>query len=95
MSEHVKALAERYGVALDYQDARGKTVSADLGVVAKLLQNMGVPTEDEEKSRATREEPVLPPAGGCRGGEPRFANIARLARCIGHRVKRAIRTIPV
>jgi 4-alpha-glucanotransferase len=61
MSEHVKALAERYGVALHYQDARGKKVSADFGVVTKILQSMGVPTEDEEESRATREEPVLPP----------------------------------
>jgi len=61
MSERLKALAQRYGVALHYQDARGNRVSTDLGVVAKLLQSMGVLTEDGEECRAMREEPVLPP----------------------------------
>jgi 4-alpha-glucanotransferase len=61
MSERLKALAERYGVALNYHDARGNTVSTDLRVVAKLLQSMGVLTEDGEESCAMREEPVLPP----------------------------------
>jgi hypothetical protein len=62
MSERLKALAERCGVALHYQDARGNTVSTDLRVVAKLLQSMGVLTEDGEESRAMREEP-RPSAG--------------------------------
>jgi 4-alpha-glucanotransferase len=60
MSERLKALAQRHGVALHYQDARGNSVSTDLGVVAKLLQSMGVLTEEGEECRAIREEPVLP-----------------------------------
>ena len=42
MSERLKALAQRYGVALHYQDARGNTVSTDLGVVAKLCDVVSV-----------------------------------------------------
>jgi hypothetical protein len=42
MSEPLKAIAKKYGVALDYEDARGKMVSTDLRVVKKLLQSMGV-----------------------------------------------------
>jgi hypothetical protein len=60
MSEPLKALAQRYGVALHYQDARGNRVSTDPGVVAKLLQSMGVLTKEGEECRAMREEPFLP-----------------------------------
>jgi hypothetical protein len=42
MSERLKGLAERYGIALNYLDARGNTVSTDLHVVAKLLRSMRI-----------------------------------------------------
>ena len=61
MSESLKALAEKYGIALHYQDARGNTVSTDLRVVAKLLQSMRVITEDGNQRGASMEEPLLPP----------------------------------
>jgi 4-alpha-glucanotransferase len=61
MSEHLKALAERHGIALHYQDARGNTVSTDLRVVAKLLQSMGVLTEDCTECGTRMEEPLLAP----------------------------------
>jgi hypothetical protein len=40
MSERLKALAEKYGVALHYQDARGNTVLTKINVVALLSQKM-------------------------------------------------------
>ena len=40
MSERLKALAEKYGVALRYQDARGNTVLTKINVVALLSQKM-------------------------------------------------------
>jgi 4-alpha-glucanotransferase len=61
MSERLKALAEKYGVSLHYQNARGNTVPTDLRVVAKLLQSMRVLTEGGEERDAMTEEPVLPP----------------------------------
>ena len=61
MSERLKALARRFGVALQYQDARGNTVSTDLRVVAKLLQGMRVLTEDGKERGASMEEPLLSP----------------------------------
>lgn len=59
MSERLKALAERYGIALHYQDARGNTVSTDLRVVAKLLQGMRVLTEDGKERAAPVDQPLL------------------------------------
>jgi hypothetical protein len=61
MSERVKALAQRYGIALSYQNARGTTVSTDLRVVAKLLQGMRVLTEDGEELQAEKDKNVLSP----------------------------------
>jgi 4-alpha-glucanotransferase len=61
MSERLKAIAERYGIALQYQDARGNTVSTDLRVVNQLLRSMGVLTADTGDCRASIEEPLLPP----------------------------------
>ena len=61
MSERLKAIAERYGIALHYQDARGNTVSTDLRVVNQLLRSMGVLTADTGDCRASIEEPLLPP----------------------------------
>jgi hypothetical protein len=48
MSERLKALAERYGIALSYQNAHGSVVPTDPRVVEKLLQGMRVLTEDGE-----------------------------------------------
>jgi len=62
MSERLKGLAERYGIALNYLDARGNTVSTDLRVVAKLLRSMRILTEDGEERQAEAENHVLSPA---------------------------------
>ena len=40
MSERLKPLAEKYGVALHYQDALGNTVLTKINVVALLSQKM-------------------------------------------------------
>jgi hypothetical protein len=61
MSERLTALAEKYGVALHYQDARGMTVSTDLHVVATLLQKMGVLSDNREERDKLADEMVLPP----------------------------------
>ena len=60
MSERLQTLAQKYGIALHYQDARGNRVSTDLGIVARLLRSMGVPTEDGEEGRTMRKETALP-----------------------------------
>jgi hypothetical protein len=61
MSETLKALAERYGIALHYKDARGKTVPANLQTVYKLLQNMGVLLANGEECNTLADEAGLPP----------------------------------
>jgi len=59
MSDRLRMLAERHGVELHYRDARGSTVSADLRVVARLLQDMGVLSGNEDGESTA--EPALPP----------------------------------
>jgi 4-alpha-glucanotransferase len=61
MSERLKALAERYGIALSYQNAHGSIVPTDLRVVEKLLQGMRVLTEDGEELQAEKDKHVLSP----------------------------------
>lgn len=59
MSDHLKALAERYGVALHYQNARGEIVPTDLQVVSKLLQSMRLLTENDKEDAFQQQ--LLPP----------------------------------
>ena len=61
-SEHIKKLAETYGVALQYENARGDVVSTDVGMLTKLLENMGVRSAvGETDQNKTANLGLLPP----------------------------------
>jgi 4-alpha-glucanotransferase len=61
-SKYIKQLAKTYGIALQYEDARGDVVSTDVGVLTKLLENMGVLSAERERAEGTTESvSVLPP----------------------------------
>jgi 4-alpha-glucanotransferase len=56
-------LAARYGVASQYQNARGETVATDVAVISRLLESMGFSCgEDAKKEALTKTSNILPPA---------------------------------
>ena len=62
MSERLKPLAEKYGVALHYQDALGNTVLTKINVVALLSQKMGVLFDNgEEEQKDEGDATFVPP----------------------------------
>jgi 4-alpha-glucanotransferase len=58
----VKQLAERYGIAAEYENARGETVVANDEVLIRLLQDMGVASADGETDESQPPgQSLLPP----------------------------------